>query len=73
MKPVDFRCVRPLTAADAIAALSGADGDGKIIAGGQSLGPLLNMRLARPALLVDVNAIPEFRTIGETGAAVRFG
>jgi CO/xanthine dehydrogenase FAD-binding subunit len=73
MKPVDFRYVRPLTVAEAVAALRGADGDGKIIAGGQSLGPLLNMRLARPALIVDVNAIPEFRNIDETGAAVRIG
>jgi CO/xanthine dehydrogenase FAD-binding subunit len=73
MKPVDFRYVRPLTLADAIAALSGADGDGKIIAGGQSLGPLLNMRLARPALLVDVNAIPEFRNIDENEDVIRIG
>lgn len=73
MKPVDFRYVRPLTVADAIAALSGAGGDGKIIAGGQSLGPMLNMRLARPALLVDVNAIPEFRNIDETDDGIRFG
>jgi CO/xanthine dehydrogenase FAD-binding subunit len=73
MKPVDFRYVRPLTVADAIAALSGAGGDGKIIAGGQSLGPMLNMRLARPTLLVDVNAIPEFRNIDETDDGIRFG
>ena len=73
MKPVDFQYVRPLTVADAIAALIGAGGDGKIIAGGQSLGPLLNMRLARPALLVDVNAIPEFRNIDETDDGIRFG
>jgi CO/xanthine dehydrogenase FAD-binding subunit len=73
MKPVDFEYVRPLTVAHAIAALIGAGGDGKIIAGGQSLGPLLNMRLARPTLLVDVNAIPEFRNIDETDGAIRIG
>ncbi len=73
MKPVDFRYVRPLTVAEAVAALGGAGGDGKILAGGQSLGPLLNMRLARPALLVDVNAIPEFRNIDETATGIRFG
>jgi CO/xanthine dehydrogenase FAD-binding subunit len=73
MKPVDFRYVRPLTAAEAIGALAGASGDATIIAGGQSLGPMLNMRLVAPSLLVDVNAIPELRTIEETGDAIRFG
>jgi CO/xanthine dehydrogenase FAD-binding subunit len=73
MKPVDFRYVRPTTVAGVIEALSRAEGEGKIIAGGQSLGPMLNMRLARPALIVDVNAIPEFRTIGETDGEIRIG
>jgi len=73
MKPVDFRYVRPLTAAGAIGALAGASGEATIIAGGQSLGPMLNMRLVAPALLVDINAIPELRTIDETGDAIRFG
>jgi len=73
MKPVDFRYVRPLTAAEAIGALAGASGEATIIAGGQSLGPMLNMRLVAPGLLVDVNAIPELRAIDATDDAVRFG
>jgi carbon-monoxide dehydrogenase medium subunit len=73
VKPVDFDYVRPLTVAAALAALAGGDGDAKVIAGGQSLGPMLNMRLARPALLVDVNAIPELRAIEETADGIRFG
>jgi CO/xanthine dehydrogenase FAD-binding subunit len=72
MKPVDFRYARPATLADAVTALQ-SDVDAKVIAGGQSLGPLLNMRLFRPALLVDINAIPDFRCIEETAATVRIG
>jgi aerobic carbon-monoxide dehydrogenase medium subunit len=50
-----------------------ADNDGaKIIAGGQSLGPMLNLRLARPQVLLDVSALPELRETRETarGAAI---
>lgn len=58
MKPVAFDYVRPATVAEAVAALESSDGTGKVIAGGQSLMPLLNMRLARPSLLVDINQLP---------------
>ncbi len=73
MKPVDFGYVRPLTIADAVTALACAQGEGKVIAGGQSLGPLLNMRLVRPALLVDVNALAELAAIEEGELEVRIG
>lgn len=73
MKPVDFDYVRPRSLEDALAALTGANGEAKVIAGGQSLGPLLNMRLVRPALLVDVNVLPGFDAIEERADGVRFG
>ena len=73
MKPVDFAYVRPATTDAAVRALSDAGGDAKIIAGGQSLGPLLNMRLVRPSLIVDINAISELQAIDETADAVRIG
>ncbi|MGD0051995.1 MAG: FAD binding domain-containing protein [Vulcanimicrobiaceae bacterium] len=73
MKPVDFRYVRPRTLDDALGELARANGEAKVIAGGQSLGPLLNMRLARPALLVDVNALPGLDALDERTEDVRFG
>jgi CO/xanthine dehydrogenase FAD-binding subunit len=54
VKPAPFEYVRARTLDEALAAL---DADSKILAGGQSLVPMLNMRLVRPARLVDINAI----------------
>jgi carbon-monoxide dehydrogenase medium subunit len=63
MKPVNFDYVRPTTLAAAIDLLAaGADG-AKAVAGTQSLGPMLNLRLVQPDLLVDVTAIPELLEI----------
>jgi carbon-monoxide dehydrogenase medium subunit len=56
VKPAPFEYVRAHTLDDALAAL---DADSKILAGGQSLVPMLNMRLVRPARLVDINGVPE--------------
>ncbi|MGD9531617.1 FAD binding domain-containing protein [Pseudonocardia sp.] len=58
MKPAPFEYVRASSVAEAVAALAAADGEGKILAGGQSLVPVMALRLARPAVLVDVNRIP---------------
>lgn len=57
MKPAPFDYRRPGTLAEAVAALAG-EPNAKVLAGGQSLVPLLSMRLAAPAMLVDINAIP---------------
>lgn len=57
MKAAPFAYVRPSTLADAVAELAGTGGGGKVIAGGQSLVPVLAMRLARPDTLVDINAV----------------
>ena len=57
MKPAPFAYLRPGSLTDAVAALAG-DPDAKVLAGGQSLVPLLSMRLAAPSLLVDINGLP---------------
>jgi len=63
MKPARFRYARAATLAEATALLAEAPGDTKILAGGQSLVPMLNMRLVRPAVLVDVNGLRELTGI----------
>src|SRR5271154_6034198 len=57
MKAAQFDYLRPATVDEAVVALAGADEEGKVLAGGQSLVPVLAMRLGRPVLLVDINAI----------------
>ena len=59
MKPPAFDYAAPTTLAEAIALLAQHEGDAKVLSGGQSLVPLLNMRLARPALLVDLAKLPD--------------
>ncbi|MGH8664815.1 MAG: FAD binding domain-containing protein, partial [Burkholderiales bacterium] len=54
MKPAPFDYERATDVATAVKSLADADGMARIIAGGQSLGPMLNLRLAQPQLLVDV-------------------
>lgn len=66
MKPPAFEYVRPTTVADAIAALVAYDGEAKIIAGGQSLVPVMNFRLLAPKALVDINSIAGLDFIAET-------
>ena len=73
MKPVAFAYHAPATVEDAIALLTRYGGEAKLLAGGQSLMPLLNFRLSRPAALVDLNAIPSLAYIREKDGEVRFG
>jgi CO/xanthine dehydrogenase FAD-binding subunit len=75
MKAVDFDYQRPGSLGEACRLLAGAGEDGKIIAGGQTLVPLLAMRLARPALLIDINGIAELQGIdaGDEHVDVRAG
>jgi len=63
MKPAPFEYVRPATVEDAIAALSAGGYSAKPLAGGQSLIPAMNFRLAQPALLVDLGGLDELRGI----------
>jgi carbon-monoxide dehydrogenase medium subunit len=66
MKPAPFRYARAWSLAEATALLAEAPGDAKVLAGGQSLVPMLNMRLVRPAVLVDVNGLRELTGITPT-------
>ena len=59
MKPPPFRYLRPASLDEALAALAEHGPEAKILAGGQSLVPLLNFRIARPAVIVDVNGLRE--------------
>ncbi len=73
MKPPRFDHVAPATLAEAIALLEQHGEEAKIIAGGQSLMPLLNMRLARPGILIDLNRIPGLDYIREADGALMIG
>ena len=73
MKPAQFSYVSAASVADAIAALSAYGADAKIIAGGQSLLPIMNMRLARPAYLIDINNISDLGYIRETPSGLAIG
>jgi 2-furoyl-CoA dehydrogenase FAD binding subunit len=73
MKPARFDYVRAETLAEAHAVLAAEGGDASIIAGGQSLMPLLSFRLARPKVVVDIMRIPGLDTIARESDAIRIG
>jgi carbon-monoxide dehydrogenase medium subunit len=73
MKPVAFDYERPRELVSAITLLREADGAGKVMAGAQSLGPMLNLRLAQPRLVVDVRSVPELQDVQESADAVFLG
>lgn len=72
MKAAPFEYVRPRSIEEACGLLS-ADPDAAIIAGGQTLVPMMAMRLARPVRLVDIARIPELHGIRDDGAAIAVG
>ena len=72
MKPAPFDYMRPASVAEALAALAGTPG-ARILAGGQTLGPMLNLRLAQPPLLVDITRIPELAAVTEDQDSVTIG
>ncbi len=59
MKPAPFNYHRPQTVSDALDLLGRFGDEAKLLAGGQSLGPMLNLRVARPANLIDINDLIE--------------
>lgn len=73
MKPAVFEYQRASSVAEARLTMCDASSPAKPLAGGQSLGPMLNLRLARPARLVDISGVEELRRIEDCGAFVRFG
>ncbi|GHA53580.1 carbon-monoxide dehydrogenase medium subunit [Streptomyces tauricus] len=73
MIPPAFEYTRPRSVEDAVRTLADAGEDAKVLAGGQSLLPLLRMRLAFPELVVDVGRIPGLRGVREEGEALVIG
>ncbi len=73
MKPARFDYVRAETLAQAHEVLAGEGEDARIIAGGQSLVPMLSMRMARPKVLVDIMHLPELGKIEADDKAIRIG
>src|SRR5271156_2299417 len=73
MKPPAFDYILAESVDMAVAALAKAGADAKIIAGGQSLVPMLNFRLLRPSILIDINRIPGLATIEDTEDNIRVG
>ncbi|GAA3090321.1 xanthine dehydrogenase family protein subunit M [Pseudonocardia yunnanensis] len=73
MIPSKFDYVKPSSVADAITALRDGGDDAKILAGGQSLIPVLRLRLAAPSVLIDLGGIPELRGVREDGDRIAIG
>jgi CO/xanthine dehydrogenase FAD-binding subunit len=73
MKPAAFDYVVAESIEAAVAALAAADGEAKILAGGQSLVPMLNFRLLRPSILVDINRVPDLAFVEEEPDAIVVG
>jgi aerobic carbon-monoxide dehydrogenase medium subunit len=73
LKPAPFEYVAPHSVEEALAALQQSLPDGRILAGGQSLMPLLNLRLTKPKILVDLNGISGLEGIRETAEGLSIG
>lgn len=73
MKPAPVDYVRPSSVDEAVALLAEHGDEAKVLAGGQSLVPLLNMRLARPTVLLDINYVVELDNLHRRDGAVGVG
>ncbi|HEY0560886.1 MAG: Carbon-monoxide dehydrogenase medium subunit [Mycobacterium sp.] len=73
MKPAPFAYHRPTSVAEAVACLAEYQGSARVLAGGQSLVPMLNMRLWRPSALVDINEVDDLDDIRVAGAGTVLG
>jgi carbon-monoxide dehydrogenase medium subunit len=73
MIPSKFDYVRPVSLDEAVHVLGNAGDDAKVIAGGQSLLPLLRLRLANPEVLVDVGGLDELRGVRDEGGSLLIG
>src|SRR5579862_9280548 len=73
MKPAAFRYFAPRSVDEALDLLAEHGDDGKILAGGQSLVPAMNFRLARPQVVVDINRIPALDYIREENGSLHIG
>ena len=73
MKPAPFDYARPASISEAVDLLHRHAGAARVLAGGQSLGPMLNLRLAQPALIVDIGAIGELRRAAKSDDGMEIG
>jgi len=73
VKPAPFDYVAPATVAETVEALARHGDAAKILAGGQSLVPMLNLRLARPSVVVDINGVRELDSLQEAGGMLAVG
>ncbi|MDB5841473.1 MAG: hypothetical protein JWQ23_3425 [Herminiimonas sp.] len=73
MKPASFEYVRPQTLEEALTLLTRHGDEAKVIAGGQSLVPMMNFRVAQPALLIDINGLKELDYHRVDGQTLRIG
>ena len=73
MKPVPFTYVRAESVEHAVETLRAHGDEAKVLAGGQSLLPALNMRLVRPAVLVDLNFVAELDGVTQENGSIRIG
>lgn len=73
MKPAPFDYVAPASLDEAVSAVAAGAGDAKVLAGGQSLVPMLALRLARPTVLVDINRLPGLDGIREASGMLEIG
>ena len=73
MKAADFAYARAASVEDAVALLATHGDRAKLLSGGQSLLPAMNLRLISPELIIDIGGIAELRGIAMTGNTVRIG
>ncbi|MEN9591263.1 MAG: hypothetical protein RLZZ481_3049 [Pseudomonadota bacterium] len=73
MKAAQFEYVKPATLAQALQTFASSGGQAKLMAGSQSLGPMLNLRLARPTQVLDVSRLNELRSVDLVQGRVRVG
>lgn len=73
MRPASFEYIRSQTLDEAVAALSAAGSEARVLAGGQSLIPAMTLRLARPTTLIDIGEISGLDTISVNSSAISIG
>jgi aerobic carbon-monoxide dehydrogenase medium subunit len=73
MKPASFDAVRASSIAEACNLLAEFEGRAKVVAGAQSLGPMLNLRLVQPSTLIDITGIPAMTRLEEDNDAITLG
>lgn len=73
MKAAAFDYLRAESLSQGLASIRDPEQDCKIMAGSQSLGPMLNLRLARPSTVIDISGLPELREVTQQGDTIRIG